>query len=460
MKYHKLFFILILTGVKAGFSMIFAAEPFHTEFYGDSQGTLGSKVSVPFGEFRTATNQDDTNFGFSFYTKKLFPPLPITVKTGNLSGGGSLSKLANPTLANSSSPFSTGISPVSALTASLPSFTNFSKAQSSFTQLELPITLKNGIKFQNLINIWLTPDAPSPVYSASLSASLAENKLSIDFSVITGSFYYDEANSSSWISDKAYYKSGSHKCSLLQFSTAYKNSSVSTTSASFAAGFYESPFGTVPINLRSDLTFQTSKIQIFTSAFYNPQEDLITSSQKILPSCLQLKSGLISKNMIIPFGSPLFIKSGFNIMGTLNFLTSEQPVITNAGIQFSDSLKTLSFSASLKLTLPASAPSYKPENPDFESLTLQLKNSWNLKHFSPSAAASVTFTEKKDEPAQKYKFSAGLSYGKTHRFSGTAAYSFSSSKNQLSGKKLSASLTARLQFRFVTVSGKLSATLE
>lgn len=439
---------------------IFAAEPFHTELYGDSEGTLGSKVSVPFGEFRTASNQNDTNFGFTFYTKKLFPPLPITAKTGNLSGGGALSKLANPSLANSSSPFSTGISPVSALTASIPSYTSFSKPQSSFAQLELPLQFKNGPELNSLVNLFLTPDAASPLYSAKLSATLAKRKLFLDFSAITGSFYYDAATSSSWISDKAYYKAGKHQCSLFQMSASYKNKAASTITSAFTTGFYESPFGTLPLNLRADLYFQNKKIELFTSAFYNPQEGLITSSQKALSSCLQLKCGFITKKMIAPFGSPLLIKTGFNIMGTLHFLTAEDPVITNAGIQFSDSLKTLSFSASLKITVPAAPPSYKPENPDFESLTLQLKNSWNLKNISPSAAASVTFTEKKDEPAQKYKFSAGLLYGKTHRFGGSAAYSFSASKNQLSGKKLSAGLTARLQLRYLTVTGKLSATLE
>ncbi len=460
MRIKRNLFILLLIILKTKSSIIFATEAFHTELYADSQKTLGSKVLTPFTEFRFGLNEEDMNYGLSLNTKAFLPALPIIFKSGNLSGGGALSKLSNPALTNSSSAFSTGISAVNELTASLPSYTSFSKDQSCFVQAEVPLKFKKKFEIKNLLNIWLTPELPSPIYSAAIKALADEKRLSLNLSAITGSFYYDEAKASSWISDQAYYKEGIHQCSLLQFSVSYKNRAASAISTTFAAGFYESPFGKLPLNLRADIDFKNREIELFTSAFYNPQEGLITSSDKYLSSMFQVKSGVINKKMLVPFGSPLFIKTAFNITGSFYFLASDQPFTANAGIQFSNSLAAFSLSASLKAKVPTARTSFLPSKPEFESLLLQAKTNWNLKFLSPSAAASLTLSEKDSETVQKYKFSLGLSHGKKYNAGGTLSYSFSASNKQISGKKLTAELTIKLTFPFLTILGKLSATLE
>ncbi len=460
MKVQKKLYILFLIGLNLKCITAFAAEAFQAELYADSKKTIGTRILLPFSEFKVSMQEDSMNYGFSFYTKSIFPRLPFSFKTGNLNGGGALSKLSNPTLTASSSAFSTGISSVNELAVTLPSYTSFSKDQSYFVQLEFPLQFKKNVEIKNLINVWLSPEVYSPLYSASIKASLAERKVSLALSAITGSFSYDAENSSSWITNQVYYKEGLHQCSLLQISGSYKIKSAAAISSSFTAGFYESPFGTLPLNLRADIDFKNKEIELFTSAFYNPQEGLITSSQKYISSCLQLKSGFITKKMTMPFNKPVFIKSGFNISATLNFRDSNQPLIANAGLQLSNELTTTSFSTSLKAAIPTERTSFLPLSFDFESLLIQLKTKWNLKDFSPSAEASITFTQKDSAPLQKYKFSTGLAYGKKYNFGGTISYSFSNSNKEISGKKITAGLNIRISLPFLTIIGKLSATLE
>ncbi len=484
------------------FFQLFSAEPFHTELYTSvekDEQLLGTKINLPFAEFRTAGSSfsaEKVNFGLSLSSKKLLPsppflPCHITVKTGNLSGGGALTKMGNPTLSASTSPFSTGISAPTPLTASLPSYSSFSKPESTFVQLETSRYTKI------LANLWLTPDAPSPVLSTQLSDSFAANRLTLNLSAVAGRFYYDAASSSSWFSHQAYYRSGTHFCSLLQLSAQYNRASTSTLSATFAAGLYESPFGTLPANLRADLNLKNKKLELFTSAFYNPQQDLITSSQKKIDSCIQIKSGFITKGIGHFFSIPLIIKTGFNTFSSINLLGYEHPLLTNAGIQLSSETATLSFTSSLKLTVPSPPPALAPSKPKFESLTFQLKNSWNLKKISPSAGASISFSSKDGKSSQKYKFTAGFDgefskSSKATRSSSksatdnstesttassskstsrntingnlstnfSATYSFTHSPQIISSRKLILSLSLRLDFRLLTIIGKTSVTLE
>ena len=428
-----------------------AAEPFHAELYADSEKTAGMKLTSPFLEFRTSLNGDKTNFAAAAYTKKLFPPLPLTAKAGMLSAGGAISRLNNPTLSSGSSPFTSSVPGPAAISATLPSYTSFSKPQGYFLQAGLP---QYGV-----LNCFYAEDSASPVFSIKLSAPLrplsGKSELSLNAAAVAGIFSYETNRTSSWFSDEAYYKSGRHFCALTMLSL-----STSSLTANLTTGFYESPFGSIPINLRGDLSYKNQKIEAFLSAFYNPKDGVLTSSQKSLPSIFQLKTGLVTKKMLITGARPLLIKTGFNIFSEFNLLNPKPPVTANLGIQFSDSLKTLSLSSSLKIIFQMPPPSFKPGSPEFDSFSLQLKNTWNLKYLSPGAAASVTFTKSKEIPVQKYKLSVSLTGKQKHKISASAAYSFTIKENKAEAKKLSATLTGRLEFKHFTFLGKLSATLE
>ena len=110
-------------------SLLFAQEktmPFSLELRTDyeylisngKQDFLSSgKLTLPFVELKgsvdwadSKTEQNRYNYGLAFNTQKLFKSFEAAVLTGNLSASGSLSRLNNPLLSVSSSPFSSGIS--------------------------------------------------------------------------------------------------------------------------------------------------------------------------------------------------------------------------------------------------------------------------------------------------------------------------------------------------------------
>ena len=457
---------------------IFASEPktppFRAEIYADSDKTAGTRVQTSFFDFRAATrissnvsDESKTNFGTIFSTKALIPKtksgfsFPLTAKAGNLSTGGAFSRLNNPTLSAGSSPFTTNSPPPPLLTASLPSYTGFSKPESYFFQADLSFPAF----IQATANCLITPEAETPVVSAEVRSFLAKKQFSINLSAIAGQFSYEANSFNSWFSEQAYYNGGKHFCALTTLSTSLapsKSKKKTSFTTSFTAGFYESPFGTLPVNLRGEINFKNQKFETFVSAFYNPQEGLITSSQKSIPSIIQAKTGFIVKKMITYTATPILIKTGFNIFSEYDFIHPEPPVTANLGFQFSDNLKTLSFSASLKMTIPMPPPSYLPDNPDFDSLSLQLKNQWNFKYVSPGAGINITFPKKgtNDESVQKFKISASLTGNTKSKISANAAFSFNLKNGEIENKKLTAIITGRLTLKNLTILGKLSTTIE
>ena len=137
---------------------------FHFEVYGDSQKTGGVRISTPISEIRASSEPGNYNFGFLITSAKFIKKLPFEVKVGNLSAGGSLSRLNSPELSNGTSPFSNGIISVSGLTANLPGYTSFSKTESTFLQLKVNQLTKHP--FSLCVNLWLAPENPGPVFSA------------------------------------------------------------------------------------------------------------------------------------------------------------------------------------------------------------------------------------------------------------------------------------------------------
>ena len=107
-----------------------AADFFHFDFYADysaAQQTGSIRLTTPFAELRSANRPEKFNLGLLFSSVSLYKKLPVEIKAGNLSASGSLSRLNSPELSNGTSPFSNGIISVSGLSASLPSYSTFSK---------------------------------------------------------------------------------------------------------------------------------------------------------------------------------------------------------------------------------------------------------------------------------------------------------------------------------------------
>lgn len=452
---RNLIIFLILTGSLC--PKLFSAEPFHLALYADSEKTLGTKLSLPFFEFRFNTRMPKESFGVSFSTKK-FSIVPLTMKIGNLSEGGSISALKNPMLSAGSSPFSSGITSVTGLSANLPDYTSFSKPAGIFVQAELP--------FPVIVNCFATEDLHEPVVSFLTFSSFFNKRLTFRLSSTAGSFEYKSNGTSSWFLRAPYYQSGSHLSFINQFSMDFnpksKSQRIPSILFNFTAAFYESPFGGLPFNLRTDIKLSAKHTEVFASAFYNPVDGIITSSQKSLPSCIQLKGGLSAKTILgMSFSSPFFLKSGFNVYSQINLMENEHPLKINAGIQLANAANVLSFSASLNLNLITSVQNQSLIQSEISSISFQIKDSFYLKHINAGAALSASFSPEKSENfSAKYKIAVNAGNTHSQKLNGNASFSINTRGNEVSSKNLDASLTAKLQFRWLSVTGKISCKID
>ncbi len=449
--------------------MIFslAAESFdgiNLELYADSQKTFGGRYTTPVSEIRFSKREEKQNFGVLLTTNAICKPLPIEIKLGNISCSGSLSRLNNPELSSGTSPFSTGVITTTGLSASLPGFTSFSKEESSFLQIDFSRLTKRPLSFK--INLWCSQENSSPVYSAIISDKLFSNQLTLSASCTTGAFYYDENTSSSWFLNSPYYKEGSHNCTLFQVTADYKNKSIKTgASTTLTAALYESPFGPYTAVYRTDLLYSYKQTDFYTSVFLNNYEDTITSSQKKLEPAVQAKTGILTKRPFVFKSEPVFIRFGANLYTKINLTKTEHPLRLNTGIQFTSEHNSTSFSVSGIGNITSSKNNPKPEHFLLTDISAQLKNSIYLKTLTPSLTLSAEKkikAETKDDESDiwKYKINLNLTNNGNHKLNGSCSFSCTAKNKTITDKKLSASITGRLNFKPVIIIGKLTASFE
>lgn len=448
------FLLLFLFCCPGLYSKASADSSFRVDFYADSEKTFASKITSPYLETRFSKREEKNNFGLAFSTQKILSDLSFTLKTGNLSGGGSLSRLNNPLLSVSSSPFTSGISEPSLCTASLPGYTSFSKTPSAFFLVKFPSIFKKTITAE--LSCFAAPEASSPVTSILISALLFKRNLKINFSSTGGGFPYEENSSSSWFSNEAYYPQGKHFCTINELSIKAGRKNTFYTGITMAC--YETPFGSLPVNLRLDLKFSSTHTDIYATGFYNPDDGIFTSSQKSIPSCVQLKGGFLLKSLMgKTTGSLVFVKTGINVFSTIYIMQLEHPLKVNAGIQLSSGRTSFSLSASINFTLIATEKNLTPEQADFSGFSIQLKDCWHFKYADIEGVFSAAYTPQKDESiASKYKITLNLSSNTAQKFSGSTSLNFNSKGGSNFQKKISASLNTRLNYKFVYFTGKLS----
>ncbi len=463
-------------------SIFFAEEAVNVELYSDfgqlsdiadskpPQMTGGIKIKTPILDVKTANCPGKYNFGLMLKSPPLMKSFPFELLYGNLSAGGPLSKLNSPELSRGSSPFNNSIISATALTASLPGYTSFSKEESSFCQLKLKPPVKNPLLFT--FGLWLSPENQSPLYSFFISQSLFNRSFSMAASFTTGRFFYEENSSSSWTLPSPYYPEGSHLCSLAQLSADYKSKSGKLKlAAGFMAGIYESPYGPFTAIYRAELKAAIKNTEILTAAFLNPYEDTLTSSGKKLDPLCQLKAGIVSKKPFLWAGSRLiFIKLGLNTSSDFYLTKQEHPFKVNSGIQLSSELYSLSFCISSSNNMYCKSPDSPPQTIKKDSLLFQIKTSCYFKSLIPSLSFSL---EKKFESENekriteagetlkgpvKYKLQLNISNTAPFKLSGNAGLSFTAKESSIIEKKISTELTCTFKLKHLSIIGKASAS--
>lgn len=438
-----------------------AADSLHLELYADSQKTGGARFSSPLFELRTACREEKYNAGIQVNSRNYFRQFPLELKIGNLSCSGSLSRLNSLELNNGSSPFSSSFIYAAGLSASLPSYSSFSKPESSFLQLSMNQLNKKNLSIS--INLWTSPENASPVFSSLISSKFLEKQLTLSTSWTAGKFFYEENSSNSWFLDSPFYNNDSHFCTLLQASADYKNkNSKKAFSSTFSTAIYESPFGPYTAACRTDFKTSIKQTEVYTSVFLNTYEDILTSSGKEEEPSLQIKTGIIKKKPILTKKSQfVFMKFGFNVWSRFNLIKEKHPLRINTGLQFSTDITSLSISFSGQGLLQSDSPEQAPKTLQKETAAFQIKNSWYLKSFTTSVTlnAEKKLNETEEEKDKvKYKIQLNLTNNANHKISAGTSFSFDENAGQLTEKKLSSSLTCRFNKKWLTIIGKLTAS--
>lgn len=458
MKKLFLFALIIILGAQ-----LTAESVPHFEVYFDDDCTGGMRLTTNFSDLRLTTRPHKQNFGAAVFTSNILPRLPLTVKTGNLSAGGALSLLNNPELSAGSSPFTSSVTSTQVLTASLPGYTSFSKPVSTFFEFSTPKT-KSAVSrlFPIKINTWLTEQASSPVTSLAITFPPLPPYLNFSISYIGGFFYYNSNSTSSWFLKSPYYPSGNHYCGLLQFSTQIKKSKNQSFLLNLTTALYESPFGFYQLIYRADAKLTTKHTNLFSQIYYNPYDNLLTSSEKTLSPGLQLKTGFLyktpSKLASLYFKTPVFLRAGTNVYLKLNLTQPEHPLKVNAGLQFSTEKTTQAFSLSADGKLISKKPESPPQDFTLKTITTQLKSTWKLGTFTPALTLNLTLPQNQAS-SKKYKITASTGYqskSKNTPLKINATTTISGTPDNKEELKISSSLSLHLKIKYLTLTGKIS----
>jgi hypothetical protein len=439
-----------------------AADFFHFDFYADysaAQQTGSIRLTTPFLELRSSNRPEKFNLGFLFSSASLYKKLPVEIKAGNLSASGSLSRLNSPELSNGTSPFSNGIISVSGISASLPSYSTFSKPAGVFFQIKMNQLVKHPCLLS--VNLLTSPEFSSPIFSTLISDKYLSNRLTLSTSWTCGQFLYEDNYSSSFFLESPAYGEGTHFCCLAQFSAEYKTKKRKQTFyAGFMSAIYESPFGPYTAAWRIDLKASIKYTEVFASAFLNQYEELLTSSEKKLSPSTQFKAGFVSKMpLLTKHQNLIFLKFGINAFSKINLTQTEHPLRLNIGAQLTSDITSLSLTLSGTATLLSPAADQTPQSLEAAAFSAQLKNTWYFKYITHSLTLSAEkkFSTRSDSPdTMKYKFLLNLTNNNKHKLSGSCAFSFTSADRIISDKKLSATLNCKMTFKKLTVTGKIS----
>ena len=454
---RKKYFIYLFLIFKM--SAIFcAAETFLLQAYADSENTFGSRFITPVAEMRISNRKEKWNFGISASTKPFLSAFPFVMKFGNLSPTEAIANLNNPSLSNGTSPFSITKSEPELLKTSLPSWTNFSKTESVFFQLEIPIIFednKNKQKFSNAISCWLTPASSEPIISHLSCLTLPRQHITLSIASTAGIFHHKENSSTSWFINSPYYSEGNHFSAIHQiFLEIQPVENCPILCTALTAGFYETPFHKIDTVLKSDFRITNKHSDFFISAFLNPNDNLLTSSDKKIASCLQLKSGIIGKNLVFKnFKNPFFLKTGINSFINLTKSQNNNYARINGGIQLSNSLTIFVLNSTIDFKI-------NQQKLILDTFSFTFKNQFFFKYISLSYSFNSNLCQSKNlDYLWKIKLTTMLSIGETNKISASATTYFSQKKDQMNSEKISYSINGILKFKYLSLSGKIEANI-
>lgn len=452
-------FVLFFLTVHSLFGVEFYLKPVDFKkdtsltFYADEKKTFAADVIFPFAQIKGSFRQNEYNFGVSGFTEKIMPMFPCSVKVGNLSESGSLSKLNSMALSGGNSPFSVDFATASSIYANLPSFSSFTKPVSTFVQAGYKDKTSRkktaGFSLNEIkANCFFTPQSNDVAASIFAISSFLQNKVKLSGSLTVGNFFYNEKVSSSWFSSDLYFPEGRHTCALFQITTEIPHYKVS-----FSEGFYETPFGIVSSLFRLDNLFTAGNSSFSFSCYYNPNsrfQKILSSSQSLLQDLLQFKAScthkIMARRCFIKIGILAYTKFGLsensaegklslgmqitNSLFSVNFYVYGNSCFTRDYDFVSAELENVGFSFSGKLYFPILSPSF-------------------------SATSLFSFSDDYKKVNSSTKFGVKLAFLKNPKVYFDSSYSFSTKNGGLSSQNMQFSISSTFVIKKVKIIGSL-----
>ena len=391
---------------------------------------VAAKISIPFFELRGSLLTDFVkgkpdfenlkwNYGLEFSTQKLFPKLKIILRTGNLTG-----------------------------TGSLPQYNSFSAPQSYFGEINWT---SNTIVKKLSINA-LYKSNNENVHDTFTSTALIKlkpfNKATLTFSSTAGVYPYDKRKITSWFNEEKFYHEGRLVCFTNQISLAESGSSTA-----FIVNTYQSPFGDF---LNTWQTKNTLKLKDFTfdfNAFYNANDEVLTNADKKIKPLLQLdfegqyKFYTETKN-------PYAITAGINSQTDINLAEKNHTMKTQGNIYYSGGAAKGFLKTGLNFKLTNEIDGIKT---DFSGGAIDISNSFYIYDFTPTITAKFSFTPDSKKTKWTYTEKIGINFeyeepGGNITFTNKNQISFTQKTGEQKNKiEFTSSLSAKFVFRFCSL---------
>lgn len=416
-----------------------------------SDFTYGAKLKLSFLEFRYYQKAEKWNFGAELLFQKFFASVPLFVKAGNLSLGGTYTKINNPVPSSSVNPFSSSVTSAKGISAFLAASSSFSLPYSFFG--EYAFSAEKIFLKKAGINVLLKApfeENESCIFSSMFDfifPSGLKNKTAFSLAV-TGGFYpflcRDFVKESSW-----YFKVRPFEDDYFFCSQINARITASNYTGYAALNFYENP-EKGRFTLLNENKFNFKNLTILFSEFLNPEESILTPSAKIIEPQLVCKSTL---QYTFIFRGPEFLqdriiraKPALAAFFSRNFYDGAYIQKYGAGIEVLNSffLFKLSFTSAF-------------QNGSFQNAAVAVKFNPVFVAFTPSFSENINFTKSSTALTCSEKTSFSFYFGNKKLFYCSPVFSITFTQKNSAMVKISTDCTVSANYvnSKIKISGRL-----
>lgn len=420
----------------------------------DFSGAVQEKLLLPFAEIRTSQDFElegmNYNWGTVIFTPKNFKNFPCQFKAGNLTPGGGISKLNNPALSSTITPFSTAKTDVSIITAGLPGISNYSKPVSYFA--EIGYINRKKVFSESKINCFYNPQTDFPVFSGSQTFSIYKN-CSVTTALTAGCFTYKENTFNSWFTTTDYYfHKGKHFCMNPQILLE-----VPHFKTLFSAATYEDPYGEVFATYKTENKLSLGRYTLNLSLFLNEEENLLSANESLIKDTFQTKIG-VQANYPVGKKRPVFLKTGFNAYSDVRLNQNnfkEHKFKLAAGAKISSLLYNFAFTGLANFTCDSSQRTFQT---DFDSASFLFSNNWHFTKIVPGITAGISFIPENHYQSLTTTEKIGLSavFCKNPKVTASSSFSFTQKDGVSTKQTANTSLTSTWKLKHLSLTGRIN----